>query len=501
MNHTGVRSTSSRRAARTRSGLAHHGRVAPIVLRRSSTRAAGAARAALARLVRPCRRSAPGARSRARVALENAGTATWRSRGADGLQLVVPLARPARQPDRLGRASDAVPAPRRAGRDGRARPRRSSPRGRRAATGSASTSSRSTASGSPRSASRLLELEVDVAPRIAERGSRSSSTAARRADDRRARGAGGAARRRRRRSPSRTSSRARARTGLVAPPPRRARRGLGGGRAGARARRRSARAAACRALAAPWAPGGRNPRFDEPLLLPSLARRARAVEHLGLPAYAGTTGCSTAGPSSGFRRDPVVDRAEHERADDERDDGLDDEVDRVAPPAAPRRRRAASGSLDRGRQRVPPVDQVDEPRVRLRARAGRRAGRGSGVRKNRAGARRRRRTRRRGRSRSRAATASDKPGDEEDDHGADRDREPRRRRGCPAGTTARARARSPSSRRRRRAASRRPRAGRAGAGSAPCGSGSRSRAGSAPTICSDEAKNTHGGSPQSRNSQ
>lgn len=39
---------------------------------------------------------------------------------------------------------------------------------------------------------------------------------------------------------------------------------------------------------APWAPGsGRNPRFDQPLLLPSLLDGLRPETHEGLPSYAG----------------------------------------------------------------------------------------------------------------------------------------------------------------------------------------------------------------------
>lgn len=39
---------------------------------------------------------------------------------------------------------------------------------------------------------------------------------------------------------------------------------------------------------APWAPGGgRNPRFPHPLLLPSLVAGVEPSEHLGLPAYCG----------------------------------------------------------------------------------------------------------------------------------------------------------------------------------------------------------------------
>jgi hypothetical protein len=43
---------------------------------------------------------------------------------------------------------------------------------------------------------------------------------------------------------------------------------------------------AARALAA-WAPGGRNPRLDVPLLLPSLLDGLEPSEHRGLPAYTG----------------------------------------------------------------------------------------------------------------------------------------------------------------------------------------------------------------------
>jgi hypothetical protein len=46
---------------------------------------------------------------------------------------------------------------------------------------------------------------------------------------------------------------------------------------------------AARALAA-WAPGGRNPRFSQPLLLPSLVVGLEPVEHLGLPAHDGPDG-------------------------------------------------------------------------------------------------------------------------------------------------------------------------------------------------------------------
>ncbi|HET8810992.1 MAG TPA: hypothetical protein VFM67_00200, partial [Gaiella sp.] len=43
---------------------------------------------------------------------------------------------------------------------------------------------------------------------------------------------------------------------------------------------------AARALGA-WAPGGRNPRLEAPLLLPSLVDGLEPSEHRGLPAYVG----------------------------------------------------------------------------------------------------------------------------------------------------------------------------------------------------------------------
>jgi hypothetical protein len=50
---------------------------------------------------------------------------------------------------------------------------------------------------------------------------------------------------------------------------------------GALERRRAARALHA------WAPGGRNPRLDAPLLLPSLLDGLQPVEHRGLPAHVG----------------------------------------------------------------------------------------------------------------------------------------------------------------------------------------------------------------------
>ena len=49
---------------------------------------------------------------------------------------------------------------------------------------------------------------------------------------------------------------------------------------------RRERSRAARRLQA-WAPGGRNPRFDGPVLLPSLLVGLEPAEHLGLPSYEG----------------------------------------------------------------------------------------------------------------------------------------------------------------------------------------------------------------------
>ena len=119
----------------------------------------------------------------------------------------------------------------------------------------------------------------------------------------------------------------------------------------------------------PWAPGGRNPRFDPPLLLPSLVGRARARRATsGSRPTSGTTASSRAARSSGFRRDPVVDRAEDECAERQRDDRGDAQVDRVAERwqlAGVERR---PEGLDGRRDGISPVQQVDEPGPLVRAR-------------------------------------------------------------------------------------------------------------------------------------
>ena len=129
---------------------------------------------------------------------------------------------------------------------------------------------------------------IEVAPRIDARTlAVEVHGGARSGHERRARRAGGAAVAR----GAMPSAVAHLVAGAIPPPewsriaPRRARRGLGGGRDGVdrhwprpRARRPGA------------AGGGRNPRFDQPLLLPSLLAGIEPTTHLGLPAYAGDDG-------------------------------------------------------------------------------------------------------------------------------------------------------------------------------------------------------------------
>ena len=227
--------------------------------------------------VRRCPSSAPARRRRRGSSLQNAGTATWRSRGGDGVQLSYHwlddrgnaivwdgprrrLPQPVAPGEELevgadgARAAAARPLP------ARLRPRRGAPllvrRGRLA---------RARARRGGRAADR------------ASGGSRSSSTAARTP-------------RRPPRSPrrrSRSSTDGRGRDGA----PRRGRAtrpGLVAGACSTPTRRASWRSAARsrardRALR-PWAPGGgRNPAFAHPLLLPSLLDGLEPGEHEGLP--------------------------------------------------------------------------------------------------------------------------------------------------------------------------------------------------------------------------
>ena len=231
-----------------------------------------------------------GATVHARLRLENAGTAPWHSRGREGVQLSYHWLDP------LGNAIvwDGVRAPLpRVVEPGETRSssrRASSLRDRPAATGSRSTSSRSTASGSRSSARPLSTFRSRCGRESTSAGCASSSTAARIPRPRR--------RSRCRRSPSfaRTPSRrrylvagCRAGPGLVAPPARRARRGL---------RRRSAERSSSKAASAHATSVGASRRglpevgairaSAEPLLFPSLLEGLEPTTHEGLPAYSGS---------------------------------------------------------------------------------------------------------------------------------------------------------------------------------------------------------------------
>ena len=86
MNQTGVRSICSRRAARTRSGAAHAPTLVPPWSESASIPSPPALSpsAGAAYRVPPIRAGEPAV---ARVLLENAGSAPWRSRGREGVQL------------------------------------------------------------------------------------------------------------------------------------------------------------------------------------------------------------------------------------------------------------------------------------------------------------------------------------------------------------------------------------------------------------------------------
>ena len=231
-----------------------------------------------------------GVATRARIRLENAGTAPWRSRGREGVQLAYhwldPLGNAIVWDGSANRASGASCA---RARTVELESPASSRRARPAATGSRSTSSRSSASGSRSSGRRRSTSRSTYGRGSTSGGSRSSCTAAR---TRRLDAAlaaqeeplvtGGRGRRR----ASRRRARSRPRTGRDSCSTRTPRATRQSGRrveAESRGDRRSA--------LAPWAPGGgRNPRFDEPLLLPSLLDGLEPATHEGLPAYDGSDG-------------------------------------------------------------------------------------------------------------------------------------------------------------------------------------------------------------------
>ena len=216
-------------------------------------------------------------RSRARVALRNAGSATWRSRGEAGVQLSYHW---------LDDRGNAIvwDGPRIAS-SGRSRPaRRSSsavelrapqPPGRYRLAFDLVEEFRfwfAEVGSSP------LELDVEVPPRIDERrlavvvhGGSDAETAAALA---------------RRRSRSSTRTRSRPRTSSRARRPRRTGRAASSTRTPKASPRSAARSRRATARCAPWAPGGgRNPAFAHPLLLPSLLAGLEPGEHEGLPAY------------------------------------------------------------------------------------------------------------------------------------------------------------------------------------------------------------------------
>ena len=275
---------------------------------------------------------------------------------------LLPLARRPRQRDRLGRAAGRVRAAGRARRGGRGRDASCARRSRRAATGSRSTSSRSSASGSPRSARRRSSWTSRWRRGSPSAGWRSSSTAATTTRPR--------PRWPRRRSRSSTRTRSRPRTSSRARCPSRTGRDACSTRTPRASPRSAARSRRATGRSAPWAPGGgRNPAFAHPLLLPSLLAGLEPGEHEGLPAYApdgravdlrrpdqtstatrSSTRLKTNAPSASatHRRDGEVDRVDRR--------GRLAEEERVA------------HGLDRRRQRVAVVDEVDEARVVLDAR-------------------------------------------------------------------------------------------------------------------------------------
>ena len=226
-----------------------------------------------------------GARTTARLVLENGGAATWRSRGEDGLQVSyhwLDTHGNAIVWDRLRTAFPRAVAP--ASRRGRRAGRPPRPPGR---TSSASTSWRSTGSGSPRSASRRRTSgrgrAADRRRRLAvvvHGGPDPLTEAALAAQEEPVVGDG----------PSATAhlvAGAQPTANLVAPAARRPCRGLARGRRRSRPGGRPIRASARGACAAALGPGGRNPRLDSPLLLPSLVGGLELGERRGLPAFDG----------------------------------------------------------------------------------------------------------------------------------------------------------------------------------------------------------------------
>jgi hypothetical protein len=225
-----------------------------------------------------------GVTSITRISLENAGTATWRSRGADGVQVsfhwLDPLGNPivwdgprtplphAVAPGERVELELAVTAPR--------------PPGRYRLSFDLVEEHRfwfAEVGGTP------LDVDVEVAPRISERrlaarvhgGSDTTTTAALAAQE----------------EPL-VESEPLAVAHLIAgavPPPGWARLLLDAHAEGWVAVGTAVASEARDRSLEPWrGSGGRNPRFTSPLLLPSLLEGLEPSEHLGLPAYAGPDG-------------------------------------------------------------------------------------------------------------------------------------------------------------------------------------------------------------------
>ena len=201
---------------------------------------------------------------------------------------LVPLARHARQPDRLGRHAHGVPAAGGAGRDGR---------GRRAAA-RAAPAGPVRPSLRPRRGAPLLALRArgrDARSRGRRRAADRGAAAGRgrprrpgRSHRRRARRAGGAGRHRRPRGDRSPRRRRGAGAGLVAARARRPRRGLARRRPGTRSRRVGRSSAAARhARSEPGRPADATRVSTSRCCFPRSSAGSSPSEHRGLPAYAG----------------------------------------------------------------------------------------------------------------------------------------------------------------------------------------------------------------------
>ena len=120
----------------------------------------------------------------------------------------------------------------------------------------------------------------------------------------------------------------------------------------------------------PWAPGGgRNPAFSHPLLLPSLLAGLEPGEHEGLPAYVpGRRAGDLRRPDQTSTATRSSTRVKTSAPSASETHGGDDEVDHVAGRRRLAEEERIAHRLDRRRQRIAPVDQVDEPGMVAHAR-------------------------------------------------------------------------------------------------------------------------------------